>query len=255
MADRAVGLILAALDVDVDNLEAWNRWYDLEHLAPNIALSGIVTGGRYVAPPDLHASRTCGADDAVWGAGRSVFLTWYATSVDPVEAIGSMSARRDELEAEGRMDGAGNRTVRTGDALRLVSVASPPELRLDDVDLPHVGHRGLRLVIDTDDREPSLGPGVVTALRCSSAFVPGHFVEVQFLTSDPREVLDALRAADVDRSVVVDATFDRIEHRRLGFGPLWTYIYHMHMPGATPQEIATRDRAFRRKARKRRRTT
>ena len=52
MADPAVGLILAAIDTDVDNREAWNRWYDLEHLARNIALSGVITGrrvGRLVA--------------------------------------------------------------------------------------------------------------------------------------------------------------------------------------------------------------
>lgn len=59
MADPAVGLILAAIDTDVDNLEAWNRWYDLEHLAPNIALSGVITGRRYAAPPGLHTECVC----------------------------------------------------------------------------------------------------------------------------------------------------------------------------------------------------
>ena len=72
MADPTTGFILAALDVDVDNGAAWNRWYDLEHLAPNIALPGISTGRRYVAPPGLHASRRVAAGDPVWGSGRTV---------------------------------------------------------------------------------------------------------------------------------------------------------------------------------------
>ena len=57
VGEPAIGLILAALDVDIDNGAAWNRWYDLEHLAPNLSLPDVVTGHRYVAPPDLHDCR------------------------------------------------------------------------------------------------------------------------------------------------------------------------------------------------------
>ena len=210
MADRAVGLILAALDVDIDNGAAWNRWYDLEHLAPNVALPGISTGHRYVATPDLHASRVVSEGDAVWGSGRSVYLTWYATTVDPSEAIASMTVRRDELEAEGRMAGAGARTVRTGDALRLVSSASDPRLRLSEDDLVHVGHRGLRLVLERDDRPASVGPHVVASLRFASMFQPGVFAELQLLDVRASDGLRAVRDADRRRSVLVDAGFDRI---------------------------------------------
>ena len=210
MGDRAVGLILAALDVDIDNGAAWNRWYDLEHLAPNIALPGISTGHRYVATPDLHESRVVDSGDPVWGGGRSVYLTWYATTVDPSEAIATMTVRRGELEAEGRMDGAGARTVRTGDALRLVSSTSDPALRLADDDLVHVGHRGLRLVLDREERPASLGPHVVASLRFASAFKPGLFAELQLLDVPAAGALAELRAADPERSAVVDAGFDRI---------------------------------------------
>lgn len=210
MADRAVGLILAALDVDIDNGAAWNRWYDLEHLAPNIALPGISTGHRYVATPDLHAIRIVDPGDPVWDGGRSVYLTWYATTVDPSEAIATMTVRRDELEAEGRMDGAGARTVRTGDALQLVSSASDPTLRLADDDLVHVGHRGLRLVLDREERPASLGPHVVASLRFASVFQPGLFAELQLLDVSAADALAELRATEPDRVVVVDAGFDRI---------------------------------------------
>ena len=101
-----------------------------------------------------------------------MYLTWYATTVDPSDAIATMTVRRDELEADGRMDGAGSRIVRTGDALRLVASASDPALRLDNDDLVHVGHRGLRLVLDRDDRPATLGPHVVASLRFASMFQP-----------------------------------------------------------------------------------
>ena len=45
------GIIFASVDCDADAIEGWNRWYDLEHLPPNIALPGIMSGKRYVAPP------------------------------------------------------------------------------------------------------------------------------------------------------------------------------------------------------------
>ena len=51
------GIIFASIDCDADAIEDWNRWYDLEHLPPNIALPGIMSGKRYVAPPDLHEDR------------------------------------------------------------------------------------------------------------------------------------------------------------------------------------------------------
>ena len=217
MGERAVGLILAALDVDVDNGARWNRWYDLEHLAPNLALPDVVAGHRYVAPPDLHDSRVAADGDTVWGRGRSVYLTWYATSVDPAAAIATMSTRRDELEAAGRMDGAGARVVRSGDALTLLSTASDADLRLDEHDLVHVGHVGLRLVIDREERVASLGPGVAASLRFGSAFAPGCFAELQLLTDDPRSVLAALRSREGGRGVEVDAAFDRIEPLRYPF--------------------------------------
>ena len=89
MGEPAVGLILAGLDVDTDNGAAWNRWYDLEHLAPNLALPGIVAGKRYVATPSLHDTRLTAAADPAWGSGRGVYLTWYATSIDPGDETNS----------------------------------------------------------------------------------------------------------------------------------------------------------------------
>ena len=212
MTAAATGLIVAGLDVDIANGAAWNRWYDLEHLAPNLALASVVTGRRYVATPELHASRRVAPDDPAWGSGRGVYLTWYATAVDPVTAIDEMSARRDELETEGRMVGAGARVVRTGDALDLVGTWTAPALRLAPVDAVHVGHAGLRLLLDHDaDPAAGGGPGVVAGLRFASRFVPGLHAELQFLEHPAAVALEALRAADPRPAAVLDAGFDPIQ--------------------------------------------
>jgi hypothetical protein len=51
------GIIFAGLDCDADSIEAWNRWYDLEHVPPNVSMTGVMLGRRYVAPPELHDLR------------------------------------------------------------------------------------------------------------------------------------------------------------------------------------------------------
>ena len=210
MGQATVGLIMAALDVDVDNGAAWNRWYDLEHLAPNLAMPGLVAGHRYVAPPALHRSRRTAARDPAWGAGRGVYLTWYATSVDPEIAITAMSARRDELEAQGRMERAGTRVVRLGDALELVEARADPDLRLETEELIHVGHAGLRLILEMTARAPSTPLSVIGALRFASRFQPGLFAELQLLDRPAATVIDELQESDPRPGATLDAGFDPI---------------------------------------------
>ena len=55
---KTTGIIFAGLDCDADAIEDWNRWYDLEHLPPNIALPDVMHGRRYVAPPQPPRAST-----------------------------------------------------------------------------------------------------------------------------------------------------------------------------------------------------
>jgi len=175
---EAKGIIFTALDTDHDNIESWNRWYDLEHLPPNIAMPEIAAGCRYVAPPELHDIRLPttgtypGFDD-----GKGVNVTIYLTSVDPGDAIQAMTEFREVLEAGGRMEGAGRRTVRTGDAMDLSWVVGDPALRLDDRDVPHVGHTGIRVVLRRGDGDArAAAERAALGRHCApSAFVV-HFV-------------------------------------------------------------------------------
>ena len=79
---QPTGIIFAALDCDADVIEAWNRWYDLEHTPPNLLLDGVVQSRRYVATPPLHEARIA-ADDAPFAGGRATFLTIDTLTCDP----------------------------------------------------------------------------------------------------------------------------------------------------------------------------
>lgn len=217
---EATGIIFTALDTDHDNIESWNRWYDLEHLPPNIAMPEIAAGCRYVAPPELHEIRLPregvhpGFED-----GKGVNVTIYLTAVDPGEAIQAMTEFREVLEAGGRMEGAGRRTVRTGDAMDLDWVVSDPALRLDDRDVPHLGHTGIRVVLRRggDGRGPAAAAVAtehVHGVLCfTSRFFPGLVLDLYYLGGPTAATTTALREAAPygdDADIVLDAPFDGI---------------------------------------------
>jgi hypothetical protein len=140
------GVIFAVLDCDADSIEEWNRWYDLEHLPPNVWLPGVMLGRRYVAPPDLHELRVADPSSGL-AAQRGTFLTIYTLCEPPADTVAAMSTLRDKLYAEERMNfPPEKKAVRDGDAMTLVSAVSSPELRLPVEEVPFVGHTGLLVV-------------------------------------------------------------------------------------------------------------
>src|SRR4051812_15747973 len=70
------GIIFAGLDCDADSIEAWNRWYDLEHVPPNVSMTGVMLGRRYVASPELHDLRRVVPESGFSGR-RGTFVTIY----------------------------------------------------------------------------------------------------------------------------------------------------------------------------------
>lgn len=217
---EATGIIFTALDTDHDNIESWHRWYDLEHLPPNIAMPEIAGGCRYVAPPELHDIRLPrhGAHPG-FDAGRGVNVTIYLTAVDPGDAIQAMTEFREVLEAAGRMAGAGRRTVRTGDAMDLDWVVGDPVLRLDDRDVPHLGHTGIRVVLRRGGDGRAVAAAAVGVddvhgvLSFTSRFFPGLVLDLYYLTGDTAATTLAVRAAAPypdDAEIALDAPFDGI---------------------------------------------
>ena len=213
------GIIFASVDTDHANIESWNRWYDLEHLPPNIALPGIMTGRRYVAPPELHAVRQPAAPMAGFENGKGVNVTIYTLCADPVAVIGEMTTYRHVLEAEGRMEGAGRRVVRAGDAMTWTWGVADPVLRAAHQDLPHIGHPAIRVVLrrgGSETTESTTAPaavrvdGVHAVLSFAAAFQAGLDCDLYLLEGDPADVTVRCRAAapyPAGADVVLDAPF------------------------------------------------
>jgi hypothetical protein len=143
---KATGIIFAALDCDLDAVESWNRWYDLEHVPPNVAMPGVMLGRRYVATPPLHALRRA-APESGFAAQRSSFVTIYTLCGAPRDVMASMTTLRDKLYAENRMNfPVDKKVVREGDVLTLVSAHSARAIRLPPEEVPCVGHHGILIV-------------------------------------------------------------------------------------------------------------
>jgi len=216
---RATGIIFASVDTDHANIETWNRWYDLEHLPPNIALDGIMWGRRYVAPPELHEVRLPADRLDGFADGRGVNVTIYALCADPAAVIADMTTTRDVLEANGRMDGAGRRVVRAGDAMTISWGVADPALRADEADLLHIGHTAIRVVLRTgadDVVRTGTAPAAVTVdgvhavISSAATFMAGTTCDLYLLEGDPAAVTEALRAEapyPSDADIVLDAPF------------------------------------------------
>lgn len=216
------GIIFAALDCDLDAVEAWNHWYDLEHIPPNVVLGGIMFGHRYVSPPAFHEQRE-GRPGTHWTTGRASFLTIYTLTGDPLDAFAEMSTVRDRLVAADRMFPDEKKIVREGDVLDLAWVVADPALRADDRDVPFISHTGVIIIqhdgsgSTSDWYRTTFAPAAVALdgvhAVCSYASInrPGLSIEVILVEGD---VLDAQRrlaasAPQPDDPIVVGA-FDLI---------------------------------------------
>ncbi len=49
MSDSSQCLLIVTAEIAPDQEEAWNRWYDEEHLPEAVACPGVLSGARYVS--------------------------------------------------------------------------------------------------------------------------------------------------------------------------------------------------------------
>jgi hypothetical protein len=213
------GIIFASVDCDADAIEDWNRWYDLEHLPPNIALPGIMTGKRYVAPPELHEVREPAARLDGFADGRGVHVTIYTLAGDPSQVLADMTSYRDKLEAAQRMFAPEKKVVRAGDAMTWSWGVADPALKADPDDVPHVQHTSIRVVLRRggDDEARDTVAGAAVAVDGVHA-VLGHRsitdstldCDLYLLEGDPAVVTQAARSSapyGEGTNVVLDAPF------------------------------------------------
>jgi hypothetical protein len=223
------GIIFASVDCDADAIEAWNRWYDLEHLPPNIALPGIMSGRRYVAPPVLHEVREPADRLEGFADGRGVHVTVYTLHGDPAQVLADMTSTRDVLEDAGRMFAPEKKIVRAGDALTWSWGVADPVLKAAPADVPHVQHTAIRVVMrrggDTAARDEvataAVGvDGVHAVLGHRSINDAALDLDVYLLEGDPAAVTRAVRAAAPygdDTEILLDAPFQLIVPFAYGF--------------------------------------
>jgi hypothetical protein len=222
---QPTGIIFAALDCDADAIEAWNRWYDLEHTPPNLLLDGVVQSRRYVAPPALHAGRVA-TDDSPFAGGRATFLTVYTLTGDPATAFAGKTGLRDMLEGAGRMAfPPDKKAVREGDVFRGVAAVADPKTRCVPDDTPYLGHTGVVVVQRrgaSDAARERAGrlvkvDGVHGVWTLASNTRDGLELDLAFVEGDAAAVARAMRDAephDPATTVLVDAPFQLIDSLR-----------------------------------------
>ena len=213
------GILFASIDTEADAIESWNRWYDLEHLPPNIALPGIMSGRRYVAPPELHEARLPATPMSGFADGQGSHITIYTLCGSPTQVMADMTSERDVLEERGRMVGAGRREVRAGDCMNYVWGHGSAELLATEQDLPHVGHTAVRVVLRTGGDGTAVGsaavnvPGVHAVLGFTTTFMAPIECDVYLLEGDPAAVTAACRAEagyGGEAEILLDAPFQLI---------------------------------------------
>ncbi|MEI7622943.1 MAG: hypothetical protein WCJ88_05270 [Actinomycetes bacterium] len=215
------GIIFAALDCDAAVIEDWNRWYDLEHTPPNVMLEGVMSSNRYVARPDLHASREV-ASGSPFGGGRASFITIYTLTGDPQIAFDDMSTLRERLIETGRMDFPEDRkAVREGDCFQSLDAFISAPTKLVPADVPFVGHTGIVLRQRRGGEAASRARAArlveldfVHGVWClQSRLREGLEMDIVFIEGDAAKAALEMRRVEPsgsDTDVLVDAPYDRI---------------------------------------------
>lgn len=229
---QATGIIFAGLDCDADSIEEWNRWYDLEHVPPNVSMPGVMLGRRYVATPDLHGCRVVDATSG-FAHGRGTFLTIYTLCGDPANAFTDMTVLRDKLYAGNRMTfPPEKKAVREGDVLALQWAVADASRSCVAEDVPFVGHTSLLVVQRRggsavgewyrDTWAPAVVAldGVHGVMSLISATREGLELDIVFLEGDAVTQTRIIRAAaphHADATIVLDTPFASIDPLRYPF--------------------------------------
>ena len=219
---RPTGIIFATLDCDADSIEEWNRWYDLEHTPPNLAIDGVTMSKRYVAPPDLHAVRLVDPSSGMANQ-HGTFVTIYTLCAPPAEVIATMAEVRDELYATGRMTfPAEKKVVRPmGGALALASALSSKDIALPAEEVPFVGHTAMLVVhrrasaavaswYRTEWAAQAVGVDGVHGVATFDLDAPDEQFDLVFFEGDPVQQTEAIRRAAPHHeaaTVLADAPF------------------------------------------------
>ncbi|HXY92136.1 MAG TPA: hypothetical protein VEP49_06635 [Acidimicrobiia bacterium] len=206
------GILLAMLEIEPEDTEEYNRWYDLDHLPEHISKRDVLTGKRYVAPRDLQGLGD-GDDDAT--GGHPPYLTAYYLGIDDFdseEAAALWTTKDRGIIKSGRFWRSGR--VPFSAKFRLAAAFTRPPVLVSDEAVPYLAHRGVVVALgrapSPDRRDDALRwwdrthlvdllavDGVLAALRFDAVDAPARdlLLHLLLLEDDPTTVMPRIRGA------------------------------------------------------------
>ncbi len=203
---RVEGIGIGFIDVPQEHTDAYNRWYDQDHVPENLALREITGARRYVATPDCKAVRPPAALPELADGAGTYCTTYLFGEADLAKAAESWHALGQEMRQRRRMFRHGR--VPYGGVYRLEKALARKDIPVAADAVPYVGHQGVMIVLtqvadesrraDVDRwfeevHAPDLleVPGIAAAMRLSRFESPteGRYMNLYLLDGDPVAVI------------------------------------------------------------------
>jgi hypothetical protein len=220
---QVTGILLALLDMPPEHAEAYNRWYDLDHMPEHVAKDDILYGRRYVATTALRQSP--GIESGPLTNGHPPYATIYSFG-GPLDFAGDQATRGwtdldRQITKAGRYWRQGS--VALAGRFRLESARARPSVLVQERAVPHLAHRGIIVAIGrvggAEDRAKAAEwwdrtrlvdlftiPGLMAALRFSpvdgdrfssvDGDQAGLMLHVLLCDSPPPQVMAGVAAAE-----------------------------------------------------------
>jgi hypothetical protein len=204
------GIQLAFLDIAPEYTQAYNRWYDLDHMPEHVAKPDVVMGRRYVADRSLRNLRASHVSEVFGGHQPYLTIYWFGGSLDMAsdEAKEGWRTLDRGILKQGRYWVRGRTTG--GGMFRLNDMAARPGVLVSQRAIPHLNHKGVIIAYgkapSVERREEAVAwwknthlvdlftvPGVLAALRGDP--VGGdedHVLHVLLCQDRPAEVMDRI---------------------------------------------------------------
>lgn len=144
---QVTGILLALLDMPAEQAEAYNRWYDLDHMPEHVAKDDILYGRRYVATTTLRQSPAI--ESGPLTNGHPPYATIYSFG-GPLD-FASEQATRGWTDLDRQITKAGRYwrqgSVALAGRFRLEAARVRPSVLVQERAVPHLAHRGIVVAI------------------------------------------------------------------------------------------------------------
>lgn len=245
------GILFALLDIPVEDTDAYNRWYDLDHLPEHVAKDDVLWGRRYVA---TRAERQAdGVRTGAATAGHPPYATVYALGGaspldDPQVAAGWTELDRTLVRA-GRFWRGGS--VATAGRWALTGARARSSCPVRSEAVCNLAHRGIVVALGRatgSEREAAEAAGrwweqqlgdpllevdgvlAVLAFRPVGRGPADRLLHILLCEGEPAEVMPAVAATGAGTTAAADGSGPREPHRGGPYEPLALLPYRAIHP-------------------------